>query len=127
MIASLPWAPQCLDAAHGWIGVGGPDNGLCAFLYIGQRRTSEDIGGTDSRSHAEVDALLPLDLDSGSGLRLLDRNSSSENQRSTRSLSQRKLDIQFHELGTSIVNSVSIYRLRSEQRGTFDQTVAVLT
>ena len=127
LIASLQWYPQCLDAAHGWICVGGSENGRCAFIFIGDRTESEGTASTTSRSHAEVDALLPLDLDLGSGSRLLDRHSTYDHQTPTRGPSRRKPEVHYHELGTSIVNSVTIYRLRSDQPQTLGQTVVLLT
>lgn len=127
LIASLPWYPQCLDAAHGWVCVGGPDNGLCASIRLRAPPEDEASSGTGSRSHAEVDATLPLDLDPGSASRLLDRHSYYEHQGPTRATSLRKAQVQYHELGTSIVNSVAIYRLRSNQPEYLDQDVALLT
>ena len=122
LIASLPWAPQCLDAAHGWVCVGGPDNGLCAFIFVGNRSDKESAVDATRQSHTEVDALLPLDLDPES--RLLDQHSYYGNQRPPRA---RKPEVHFHEIGASIVNSVTIYRLRSDHPGLRDQTVVVLT
>lgn len=122
LIASLPWAPQCLDAAHGWVCVGGPDNGRCAFISVGDRSDKESAVDATRQPHTEVDALLPLDLDPES--RLLDLHSFYGNQRLARAS---KPEVYTHEIGTSIVNSVTIYRLRSDHPGLRDQTVVVLT
>ncbi|KAL8796406.1 MAG: hypothetical protein Q9195_001313 [Heterodermia aff. obscurata] len=125
LIASLPWAPQCLDAAYGWVCVGGPDNGLCAFIYIGDQPEEESVMDTTRSSHSEVDALLPLDLDPES--RLLDHHTYHGHQGQIRHGGARKSEVHCHELGTSIVNSVAIYRLRSDQPGLRNQTVVILT
>ena len=122
LIASLPWAPQCLDAAHGWVCVGGPDNGLCAFIFVGNRSDKGGLADTSRASNAEFDALLPLDIDPDS--RLLDQHSYYGNQMLPRT---RKPEVHSHELGTCIVNSVTVYRLHSDQPGSCDQVVVILT
>ncbi|KAL8967703.1 MAG: hypothetical protein Q9183_002794 [Haloplaca sp. 2 TL-2023] len=122
-IASLPWKPQCLDARHGWIAVGGPINGRCAFICVNGKH-----GRVNSIRHeAEVDALLPLDLDPES--RLLAR-SYFQRLRSTSSPSRSKPEVQIHELGTEsehIMNSVSLHRLSGEKDGPHDDLVCVMT
>ena len=123
LVTSLPWPPQCLDAAYGWVCVGGPENGLCAFIYVGNSTDDENVNHTNRPSPAEVDALLPLDL-SPEPLSL-DRHSSI--QRSSRGIGRRKAEVFCHELGASIVNSVTLYRLRSDQPGFRDETVVILT
>ena len=124
LIASLPWTPQCLDAAHGWVCVGGPDTGRCAFIFVGDRSNKGDLSPAARLSHAEVDALLPLDLDPES--RLLDHHSFVGSQRQAPNAGA-KPEVHTHELGSSIVNSVTIYRLRSDQPALRDQTVVILT
>lgn len=123
LVATLPWLPQCLAAGYGWICVGGPDKGMCAFIDISE----EGSQGGDlraARRHAEVDALLPLDLDVDSRLsahdylrRLQDPSDSGQ---------RRQPEIRLHELGGSIVNSVTILRLCSGKKGLQDETVVVL-
>lgn len=103
--------------------MGGPENGLCAFLHVGDDMTSSSATVPD-RSRNEVDALLPLDLDPES--RLLDQQSYFNHVRPTRT-SRRKPEVHYHNLGTSIVNSVTIYRLASGQPGCRDETAAILT
>lgn len=121
LIASLQWTPQCLDAAHGWVCVGGPDGGQCAFIFVGDEGASGH--GQPARSHSEVDALLPLDLDPES--RMLDQHSYIGNRRPT-AARRRKPEVQYAEMGTSIVNSVTIYRLRSDP-ALLDETVVLVT
>ena len=76
-------------------------------------------------SHAlEVDALLPLDLDPGS--RLL-AHSFLQRSQTTPTTGRRKPEVQIHEVGGSIVNSVTVHRLLSDQKGLEDEVVAVLT
>ncbi|KAI4176737.1 MAG: hypothetical protein LQ343_000830 [Gyalolechia ehrenbergii] len=122
-IASLPWKPQCLDARHGWICVGGQSNGRCAFVSINGK---ESIGGRGSfsRHEAEVDALLPLDLDPES--RML-AHSYFQRLRASSPSSQSKPEVQIHELGGSIMNSVVIHRLQSDQKDQDDEIVCVMT
>lgn len=131
LIASLPWKPQCLDAGYGWICVGGSDSGRCAFV-----NTHDECpkGGGDGSipHHVEVDALLPLELDPESRLLahnfLQQRNQTFASAASTTSVAPRgKAEVHIHEVGGSIVNSVTIHRLRSDREGFEDEIVAVLT
>ena len=77
---------------------------------------------TAFRQHAEVDELLPLDLDpeystfSDPNLLLQWAKPSDESS----------YNLQIHELGADIVNSVTIHLLRSEENGLEDEIVAVL-
>ena len=125
MIASLPWEPQCLDAGYGWICVGGNRDGRCAFIFVGEEDDDSERGREAASSHPlEVDALLPLDLDPGS--RLL-AHSFLQRSQSTRTTGRGKPEVQIHEVGGSIVNSVTVHRLLSNQKGIEDEVVAVLT
>ena len=126
LIASLPWEPQCLDAGFGWICVGGSTNGRCAFIDINEDNLDDEgAGDRISHHHAEVDALLPLDLDPES--RLLAHSFLQRSQSAASSNSRKKPLVQIHEVGGSIVNSVAVHRLRSEQEGLEDEVVAVMT
>ena len=131
LVASLPWKPQCLDAACGWIGVGGSDSGRCAFVNTNQESSS---GSRDRafQHHADVDALLPLELDPES--RLLAHNFLQQRSQTfasaalaTSAASRGKVEVQIHEVGGSIVNSVTIHRLCSDREEFEDEIVAVLT
>ncbi|KAL8769726.1 MAG: hypothetical protein Q9209_004342 [Squamulea sp. 1 TL-2023] len=124
-IASLPWKVQCLDARHGWICVGGPDKGRCAFICINGQESGRSQG-TLPRHEAEVDALLPLDLDPES--RSLTQSYFGR-LRSSSPPSRSKPEVQIHELAGSIanaiMNSVAIYRMRVNQKN--DEIVCVMT
>lgn len=125
LVANLPWAPQCLDAAYGWICVGGPGEGRCAFIFVGEEDYDSERSRETSPIHpVEVDALLPIDLDPGS--RLL-AHSSVHRSQSDRTSGCRKPEIQIREVGGSIVNSVTVHRLLSDQKGLEDEVVVVLT
>lgn len=121
-IASLPWKPQCLDARHGWICVGGPDLGRCAFIYVGGTG-SGDAQGRSFQHEADVDALLPLDLDPDS--RML-AHSYFQRVRASPPPSRGKPEVQIHELGGHIMNSVTIHRLPSDQKGVEDEIVCAM-
>ena len=124
LIAILPWRPCCLDAAYGWICVGGADQGRCAFIRLNEAESS--LSSDAAAGHdAEVDELLPLDLDPES--RTLPHSFPNRSQGPFTSPDRRKPEIKFHELGDQIVNSVSIHCLRSDQKGLGDEVVVVTT
>lgn len=126
LLATLPWEPQCLDAGYGWICVGGSDNGRCAFICIGEDGFDNDRGGDRAfHQHAEVDALLPIDLDPES--RLLAHSFLRQGQPSVHSSGHRRPEVQIHDVGGSIINSVTIHRIKGDQKGLEDETVTVLT
>ncbi|KAL8756336.1 MAG: hypothetical protein Q9199_002993 [Rusavskia elegans] len=126
-IATLPWKVQCLDARYGWICVGGPDRGRCAFVCI-SRQESSSSRASFSTHEAEVDALLPLDLDPES--RTL-AQSYFRRLRASSPPSPSKPEVQIHELAAStpnsITNSVAIHRLRTDQKSQGDDIVCVMT
>ena len=124
LIASLPWAPQCLDAAYGWICVGGPDSGRCAFVCHSNAE-HPNARRRAVQHQAEVDALLPLDLDPES--RLLAHSYFQRQQTSSPRGSRTKPEVQIHEIGGSIVNSVTIHCLGSDQKELKDDTVCIMT
>ncbi len=100
--------------------MGGNENGQCAFISIDQDRTD----GIAVQSHAEVDDLLPLDLDPE--YRLVHHDFRRTPQW-TRYPVGPKYDLQHHELGGERVNSVKIHLLRSSQKALGDEIVAVIT
>ena len=122
MIKSLPWQPVCLDAAYGWICVGGRENGRCAFISINE---GSDGATMALRPHAEVevDELLPLDLDPEYRRTISDPSVHLQWAQPSRGSSY---ELQTHALGADIVNSVTINLLRSEKNGLEDEVVAVL-
>lgn len=124
LIAVLPWAPICLAAAFGWIAVGGLDKGRCAFVKVG----ADGLEGRSPRSsprHAEVDALLPLDLDPES--RFQAHQFLTGSTPDSDFIGVRKAEVQIQELGTDIVNSVTIHRLRGDGKEFQDELIAVMT
>ncbi len=108
LITSLPFEPRCLAAGYGWICLGGPQSGNCAFIRIGEQNEDAEIG-TSSSGPAEVDALLPLDLDP-TPRRNFERPLAQPPQRPSQPPRQ-KPDVSIHELGGEIVNSVTIFRM----------------
>ena len=123
LIAVLPWEPICLAAAYGWIVVG-EEKGQCAIVKV-KAEEPEESSLRASRRHAEVDALLPLDLDPQSRFeahRFL-AGSRSDNDL----VSGRKAEVQILEIGAQIVNSVTIYRLCGDGKELQDEMLAVFT
>jgi len=120
LVKSLPWKPFCLDAACGWIGVGGDENGQCAFVSINET----DVGGASSQSRAEVDDLLPLDLNPEyRHIRHDFRRTPPWPQYS----SEPKYELQHREFGGERVNSIKIHSLSSANGNVKNEIVAVLT
>ena len=120
----MPWLPQCLAAGYGWVCAGGPNKGQCAFIDVSEDG-SPDSDERAARRHAEVDTLLPLDLDVDS--RINAHNHFRRLQDPVDSERRSQPEIQLHELGGQIVNSVTVTRLRSDKKHLQDETVAVLT
>lgn len=105
--------------------MGGSEDGRCAFISVGEEDYDSERDRETISSHPlEVDALLPLDLDPGS--RLL-AHSFLQRSQTTHAAGRRKPEVQIHEVGASIVNSVTVHRLLSEEKGLEDEVVAVLT
>lgn len=105
--------------------MGGSRDGRCAFISVGEENYDGERDGESTSSQAlEVDALLPLDLDPGS--RLL-AHSFIQRGQITHAAGRRKPEVQIHEVGGYIVNSVTVHRLLSNQKGLEDEVVAVLT
>lgn len=112
----MPWRPVCLDAGYGWICAGGRNNGQCAFISINE---GSDEPTTAFRQRAEVDELLPLDLDPEFRRTFSDPSVLLHSHGSS-------YELQTHELGANIVNSITIHLLRSEKNGLEDEVVAIL-
>lgn len=120
-VAVLPFEPRCLVAGYGWIVVGGPENGECAFIRIGDR--GMQVHG-DTPFHADVDSALPLDLDPPSSIAPGDFNAESA---STRYRSSRlSPEVELHGFGGSIVNSVTIHRFYGGSEDLADEDIVVL-
>ncbi|KAJ5804972.1 hypothetical protein N7474_010859 [Penicillium riverlandense] len=122
-IAAIPFEPRALAAAYGWIGVGGPENGECAFIRIGDQ--GMQAHGSLSQ-HSDVDSALPLDLDP------LTRSVSpdtarGDSPRARRLIQNRFPEVELHKFGGSIVNSVTIHRFPGDKDSLADEDVMVLS
>ncbi|KAL4956162.1 hypothetical protein BDW69DRAFT_159198 [Aspergillus filifer] len=123
-IAVIPFEPKCLAAGHGWIGIGGSNNGECAFVKLSDRGARGSRDRPNARP-ADVDSALPIDLESPQ------RNSpwptTEAGQTPTSSTGSQIPEVQLHKFGGSIVNSVTIHRLPGDDKGFRDEDVAVLS
>lgn len=125
-MALLPFEPRCLAAGHGWIAVGGPENGECAFIKIGEREL-QVRRNPSSQQPSDVDSALPLDLDpqswpSSPGTPVGGTTPAST-RRSARTLWP---EFELHKFGGSIVNSVTIHRFSGNGNGVSHEDVVVL-
>ena len=121
-VAVIPFEPRCLVAGYGWIIVGGPENGECAFIRIGDG--GMQVHG-DAPFQTDVDSALPLDLDprwSSMTSGDFDGESASTRYRSSRS----SPEVELHRFGGSIVNSVTIHRLYGGSEDLADEDIVVL-
>lgn len=119
LIASLHWKPQCLDARHGWICVGGLERGRFAYIDIGDEELDKE---ETLEHHRQLDALSPLALENRA--HLFFHPADEQNQSILAAVARTKPEIQFQEFGGDIVNSVTIHRLRTGGR---NDVVAVIT
>lgn len=120
-VAVIPFEPRCLVAGYGWIVVGGPENGECAFIRIGDG--GMQVHG-DAPFQTDVDSALPLDLDPRPSMTSGDFNgeSASTRYRSSRS----SPEVELHRFGGSIVNSVTIHRFYGGSEDLADEDIVVL-
>lgn len=117
-LAVIPFGPKCLTAGHGWIGLGGAENGECAFIKL---PTTHHEG-----RRSDVDSALPIDLDSASGSSSLFGSEGTPGS-SNRHASRRPLpEVQLHRFGGSIVNSVTVHCLPGNGKDVADEIVMVL-
>ena len=119
----IPFEPRCLAAGYGWIGVGGSDNGECAFIEIADRgvRVQEE---TSAPQGSDVDSTLPIDLESP--LRA-SSGPADPGITSPRVAGRRPLpDVQLHKFGGSIVNSVTVHRISGDGKALADEDLMVL-
>ena len=140
LIASLEFPPTCLDARYGWVCVGALDDGNCAFINVSAGE--DEFGNHNDGSSAEVDALLPLDLDPESRLlatisgqseaRPIPRSHSSPDpviprrRRTTFGFSREPV-VHRVTCGEDIVNSVTIHRIHSNQKDCKNEDVVLVT
>ncbi|KAK4544097.1 hypothetical protein LTR36_004595 [Oleoguttula mirabilis] len=99
-IATLPFEARCTASGHGWVCVGGEDDGHFAAIKL---------DGSGPRT-LDVDSALPIDhwRQSGSGA------------------GRRAASVKVERIGEEIVNSISIHRIQDEDAH-LDDIVAVLT
>ncbi|KAI9844849.1 MAG: hypothetical protein M1837_005267 [Sclerophora amabilis] len=121
-ITSLPFDARCLAAGYGWIVAGGPDSGQFAAVKIPQ--DNEERREQPSRHQLDVDALLPVNLDP-EARREAHRFLSSEERFGIGRRPSPEIRIQ--ELGSLIVNSVTLHRSPPDTDDDQDGTVAILT
>ncbi|EEP76813.1 predicted protein [Uncinocarpus reesii 1704] len=111
IVTVVPFEPKCLTAALGWIGVGGSENGDCAFIKLGD---SSGISSPRTRASAlgsGIDSPLPLDFDPA-----------------LRNLPPRApvVEVIIQEFGGSIVNSMTLHRLPAQDDLFAHEDIAVL-
>lgn len=122
-IATLSFKPQCLGAGHGWICVGGPEDGRCAFVEIGENQPFPSSTSLSTARNVEVDSLLPLDLDPQSRMLapdFLDRHAEDRTP-------WRRPKVHYRDLGGLIVNAITVHKLSNSKDGMRDEVVAVVT
>ncbi|GLI78726.1 hypothetical protein PoHVEF18_007047 [Penicillium ochrochloron] len=124
-IAVIPFEPRCLAAGYGWIAVGGPENGECAFIRTDERGLQLH-GEPSSHQASDVDSALPLDLEPPSGL--LSPETTTGGPTSTRRSPRRMMpEFELHKFGGTIVNSVTIHHFPGDREGITDEDVMVLS
>ncbi|KAI9821270.1 MAG: hypothetical protein M1827_004006 [Pycnora praestabilis] len=123
-VAILPFRIQCLVAGYGWVCAGGADNGQFAAIKIDDDNTPSDRRDSIQR-HADVDALLPLDLDPES--RRQTHQYLSGGATSSESTRRVRPELRIQEHGGVVVNSVTLHRWRHNKRNLDLETVAVIT
>lgn len=125
-IAVIPFEPRCLAAGHGWIAVGGPENGECAFLKLNERDLQAHEGDPPTHVPADVDSALPLGFDPSS--QLLTPESSTDGPSSARHPTRRLWpEFERHKFGGSIVNSVTIHRFPGTEKDAAPEDVMVIS
>ncbi|KAJ5233053.1 hypothetical protein N7468_006009 [Penicillium chermesinum] len=123
-IATIPFEPRCLAAGFGWIAVGGPDNGECAYLKINETelQVRDDFSPFNS---SDVDSALPIDLDIPSRL---SSPASANDGPSFRYRPRRRLaELALHKIGSNIVNSVTIHRFPAKGENGLHEDVLILS
>ncbi|KZF25446.1 hypothetical protein L228DRAFT_244287 [Xylona heveae TC161] len=122
IVGVLPFEPRCLVAGYGWVCVGGGDNGQFAAVKLDRATETEDAA---ARRHADVDALLPADLDPES--RRQTHELLEETMAIARELPRRKPEVRIEEHGGLIVNSVTLHQWKSNEEFGAEETVAIIT
>lgn len=122
-IALIPFEPRCLAAGFGWIAVGGPENGECAFIKIGKSGL-QIHGDLYQHQNSDVDSALPLGLDMPS--RASGTNLGATSTSVHRPARELLPEFELHKFGGSIVNSVTIHRFPGAGEDVSDEDVLVL-
>ncbi|KAF7115656.1 hypothetical protein CNMCM5793_002896 [Aspergillus hiratsukae] len=122
-LAVIPFEPKCLTAGYGWIGVGGSDNGECAFVRIAGQAAR---GDTSIRASSDVDSALPINLEPPTRLSppWPSGGASESSHQASRPLMP---EVQLHRFGGSIVNSVTVHRLPGADKGFADEDIMILS
>lgn len=121
-VAAIPFEPRCLAAGFGWIAVGGPENGECAYIKIDERGLQVQDDSFAPRP-SEIDSALLPDNDIAFPL---PRSSSGGTPSGRRSTSRPFPGLTLHKFGGSIVNSATIHRLTGNDEGISHEDVLVL-
>ncbi|PTU18460.1 hypothetical protein P175DRAFT_0494840 [Aspergillus ochraceoroseus IBT 24754] len=124
-VAHITFEPKCLAAGYGWIGIGGSDNGECAFVRLPDRSGVRTSGSSSDAQGADVDSALPIDLETST--RSLSQASVETGDTTLGSGRNQLPEVQLHKFGGSIVNSVTIHRLPGDDKVLADEIVAILS
>lgn len=123
-VVRIPFEPRCLAAGYGWIVIGGPDNGECAFVRLPGQTPSAPHAGSSSHE-TDVDAALPIDLDSSA--RAPSAGTSTEQTRSSSTPGRAQpAEVEIKKFGGSIVNSVTIHRFPGDGERIAHEDVVLL-
>ncbi|RMZ73501.1 WD domain containing [Pyrenophora seminiperda CCB06] len=108
-VTTLPWEARCTASGHGYVCVGGEENGNFAAIKV---------AGFPPTDPSDVDASLPIDLE-----HRLPRPPRPPRPPLLGTASRIRLE----KIGTDIVNSISIHKLPANDPDQEDDIVAVLT
>ncbi|RAL03418.1 uncharacterized protein BO80DRAFT_442552 [Aspergillus ibericus CBS 121593] len=125
-IAVIPFEPKCLAAGYGWIGVGGAENGECAFVRLSSDRSARVRADTPAFQPSDVDSALPIELEPPA--RISPPWLPGDEPGPARHGGRRQApEVQLHKFGGSIVNSVTFHRLPGDGKELADEDVAILS
>ena len=111
LLVTLPFLPRCLVAGLGWICLGGEQNGDSAFIRLNKEKAE-----TRSQGHP----VSPPDSPRRTARKILP----GLGQNDTGSSSCPELLLR--ELGSKIVNSITLHELSNHGRSAWDEPVALL-
>lgn len=124
-IAVIPFEPKCLAAGYGWIGVGGGENGECAFIRLSSDRSARVRADTPAFQPSDVDSALPIELEPPA--RISPPWLPGDEPGPARYGGRRQApEVQLHKFGGTIVNSVTIHRLPGDGKELAEEDIAVL-